>query len=184
MAVKTVWDSWLAHFLLFVYVCVVLGNAGFHFWHGWAHAEASRTDAQVAAISCAENPAIQRRHAAQCAHDFADANMNSLWFAWRALAMEFTFCPPTSCSEVGASLADFISRIGIAAVFAASAAMVAALVMFKLLSLFRVDERRIMGPGGFIECERGSDQNNSQANADWALLEDVRHRRPVVTEIS
>lgn len=178
-------NHWVFYVTAVIYIGVVLGNAGYHFWHGWAHADAERADARQAAIACRENYAIQKRHSSLCAHDAADAEMNSMWFAFRALAVEFTFCPPTSCSEVVETLSGVISKLGLAALFAAAGAMVAAIVALKLFAVLRLNRKEILGSSGALEYNPEFRAHPGQyANSDWPLLEGVRHRGPAVTEIT
>jgi len=168
----------LGFILIALYTALVVVNGGYHFWHGWAHADAEREDARRAAAACRENYAVQKRHSQQCAHDEADADMNAFWLASRALALEFTFCPPTSCAELALSFADVTTRVGSVVLVAAAGAIVAFMVGLKLYSMMGIDQAYVRADGAHEHplC--------IEPNTEYAVLEGVRQRGPVVTEIT
>ena len=173
-------NHWVVYVSGFLYTCVILGNAGYHFAHGWAHADAERAVATEAAKACRENYAIQKRHSQLCAHDEADVRMSSFWCACRSLALEFTLCPPTSCAGIALSFSEVISKLGFAAIVAAAGATLAVFVGLKLFSVMRIDRKGILYP------RQGLEYANQPIgyNADFPLLDSVRQRTPAITEIT
>jgi len=118
---------------LSLYFTVVIGNAAYHFYHGWAHADAERSDAIAAAAACMQSSAILKRHTEQCKHDEADSQMSSSWFAWREVANKATLCPPVSCAFAMEEMTRSISYLGLMAV---AAVATAALLFYVAVVLF------------------------------------------------
>jgi len=177
----------LYHPLVFVvaglYLTVVVGNAGFHFYHGWAHADAERADALRAAAACRANPSIMKRHIEECKHDEADSRMNAAWFAVREMAERATLCPPVSCVKLLDGAVGSLGALGLYAMAAAAGAMVCVVLALRLFGQMRVPERGCRLDYGQSPARVTYEHyDQSHSNGNFESSANLRQRTPVICE--